>query len=88
MIPTICWADKESFDFCFDGEPIGGTVAVSSVGTQKNRNAKKAFWLGYEEMLNRLTPDKIIFYGDVPSECRGNIINIRPFSDKFKGDKD
>lgn len=33
VYPTICWSDERSFDWCFDGEPAGGCVAVSSVGT-------------------------------------------------------
>ena len=84
VIPTICWSDDKSFNWCFDGEPVGGTVAVSSIGTQNSEQAKQAFMRGYNEMINRLTPDTIIFYGNVPDECRGNIIRIRPFSDKFK----
>ena len=40
VIPSVCWSDKSSFDWCFDGEPVGGTVAVSSVGTQ-NRSAER-----------------------------------------------
>ena len=31
------------------------------------------FLAGYKEMLTRLQPTKIIFFGDVPDECRGNI---------------
>ena len=34
-------------------------------------------------MLKRLEPTQIIFYGKVPDECKGNIIHIKPFSDKF-----
>ena len=73
VIPTIGWVGRESFSWCFDGEPIGGTVAISSVGTQKNREARKMFLEGYDEMLRRLKPQKIIFFGSVPSECEGNI---------------
>lgn len=73
VIPSICWSGYESFDWCFDGEPVGGTVAVSSVGTQKNRQAKQFFLDGYREMMDRLKPTKIIFIGDVPPECAGNI---------------
>ena len=36
MIPSISWSDEHSFDWCFDGDPVRGTVAVSSVGTQMN----------------------------------------------------
>ena len=73
VIPTICWGDWESYSWCFDGEPIGGTVAVSSVGARRDRESKEAFVDGYREMMDRLSPSKIIFFGDVPSECEGNI---------------
>lgn len=41
VIPTISWSDEDSFEWCFDGEPAGGMVAVSSVGTQGNRRATR-----------------------------------------------
>lgn len=84
VIPTICWSDERSLEWCFDGEPVGGTVAVSSVGTQNSRAAKSAFMLGYEAMLDRLRPSKIIFYGNVPDECRGDIVRIKAFQEKFR----
>lgn len=83
VIPTICWSNEKSFEWCFDGEPCGATVAVSSVGTQLNKQAKQAFLLGYNEMIERLHPEKIIFYGKIPDECRGNIVRIRQFTDKW-----
>ena len=70
VIPTISWVDASSFEWCFDGEPKNGTVAVSSVGTQKNRESKRLFIEGYRAMTERLTPEKIIFFGDVPEECK------------------
>ena len=73
VIPSICWSDEASFDWCFDGEPVGSTVAVSSVGTQKNPNARRLFQLGYSEMLRRLKPEKILFFGDMPESCKGNL---------------
>ena len=84
VIPTICWSDERSFEWCFDGEPSGGTVAVSSVGTQRSEETKRAFLLGYDAMIERLSPSKIIFYGTVPEECRGNIVHIKSFQDKFR----
>ena len=84
VIPTIAWSDKESFDWCFDGEPVGGTVAVSSVGCMKNKDSKKLFVAGYKEMINRLHPETIIFYGGIPDECKGNIVRVKAFTDKFK----
>ena len=79
VIPSICWSDHDSYAWCFDGEPVGGTVAVSSVGTQKNPLARTLFLDGYEEMMRRLLPEKVIFFGDVPAECTGNIEPHEPY---------
>ena len=73
VIPTISWSDESSFDWCFDGEPIGGTVAVSSVGTQMNETARRLFMAGYNEMLKRLNPSAVLFYGFVPDGCTGRL---------------
>ena len=45
VIPTISWSDERSFEWCFDGEPVGGAVAVSSVGTQNSERAAALFRL-------------------------------------------
>ena len=79
VIPSICWSTHDSYAWCFDGEPVGGTVAVSSVGTQKNPLARTLFLDGYMEMMRRLQPEKIIFFGDVPAECTGNIEPHEPY---------
>ena len=58
-------------------------VAVSSVGTQNNKEKKRCFLDGYHEMVERLQPTQIIFYGRVPDECKKNIIHIKQFSEKW-----
>lgn len=84
VIPTVAWSDKDSFKWCFDGMPKGGTVAVSSVGTQKSKETKQAFLDGWNEMLKRLQPETVIFHGNVPKECNANIIRIKAFQERFK----
>lgn len=84
VVPTIAWSDKESFEWCFDGEPVGGTVAVSSVGTQRNAECKQRFLEGYEAMCKRLRPANIIFFGNVPPECTGNIIKMPTFVERLR----
>lgn len=84
VIPTISWSDKDSFEWCFDGEPVGGVVAVSSVGCMNSRKRKELFTDGYREMMDRLKPKTIIFYGNVPEECEGNIVNIKAFQEKYR----
>lgn len=79
VIPTISWSDEESYDWCFDGEPVGGVVAVSSVGTQISAETRRLFIEGYNEMMRRLEPSTVIMYGAAPAECEGNIISVRAF---------
>lgn len=86
-IPTISWSDKESYAWCFDGEPEGGVVAVSSVGTQLNKDAGRLFLDGYREMIHRLQPSKIIMYGNIPDECTGDIVQVRAFQQKWREEK-
>ena len=84
VIPTISWSDHESYDWCFDGEPEGSYVAVSSVGTQMSRQAREYFIDGYREMMARLRPTAVIVYGTVPDECTGNIIPVKAFQSKWR----
>ena len=84
VIPTISWSDRDSFAWCFDGEPVGGAVAISSVGTQINKESRALFLAGYNEMLSRLQPERIFFYGIVPDECKGNIVPLAAFQDSIK----
>ena len=46
VIPTIGWSDRDSFKWCFDGEPRNSIVAVSSIGTQKDKKSKQLFLNG------------------------------------------
>lgn len=84
VIPTVSWSDNDSFNWCFDGIPTESTVAVSSIGTQQNEQAKAMFNNGWNEMLKRIHPNTVIFYGEVPKECDANIIKIKAFQEKFK----
>lgn len=69
VIPTISWGTPDSFEWCFDGEPEGGVVAVSSVGVANGREKKALFLAGYNEMPARLQLETIFFYGKVSEGC-------------------
>lgn len=73
VIPTISWSDSRSFEFCFEGVEQGGTVAVGMIGCKKS---KLPFMRGYNEMLARLKPEKIIVFGSPFSEMEGNIVAV------------
>ncbi len=87
VIPTISWSDETSFEWCFDGEPVGGMVAVSSVGTQGSARVRGLFEAGYKEMIRRLRPAQIVLYGSVPTCCEGdNLVTVRAFQNKWRED--
>ena len=79
VIPTVNWGDENTFDFCFRGVPKGSTVAVSTymVSEHGNRCDQKEFFLkGYNEMLRRIEPERIICYNTPFPEMAGNIIFV------------
>ena len=79
VIPTICWAGTDSYVWCFDGEPRASVVAVSSVGTQRYALDKQGFLRGYDAMLERLKPETILLFGNIPEGCRGNVVPCEAF---------
>lgn len=95
VIPDVIWGEPKTFEWCFDGIPQGGTVAVSSVGVKRDpdwNGEDGLFVLGYKEMLKRLKPDTILFYGDLIDGLDGNIIHIPSYygekREKLNGRKD
>lgn len=67
VIPVASWGDASSFDWCFAGLPKYSTVAISSNGCL-NKQAKKLFISGFEELLKRCEPELIICLGKFPGE--------------------
>lgn len=63
VIPTVSWAYKDSFDYCFDGLPKRSVLAVSSVGVKQSKVALDIWIDGMKEMIKRCEPTKILLYG-------------------------
>lgn len=88
VIPTITWSSPDTLEWAFDGEPVGGVVALSSFGMFGSDEAKAWLIDGYAEMLEWLKPEKIIWKGRVPDELKadeesGLICKIPSFTDKW-----
>ena len=83
VIPDVVWGDEESFAYCFEGIPKNSVVAVSSVGVSNDREWNgvegERFRAGYNEMLKRLEPTKVIFYGTILDGLDGDIIRVPSF---------
>lgn len=67
VIPTISWAQPETYQFCFDGLKPGGTIAVSTVGVMRDEEARKVWADGMTEALKRLKPHMVLCYGVEPT---------------------
>lgn len=81
IIPDVQWGNEETFKWCFEGIPKHATVAISSLGVanQKDWNGKNEmnmFKAGFDEMMKRLEPETILWYGNKIDGCEGNIIHI------------
>ncbi len=76
IVPTVCWSDAESYDWCFDGIAKGSAVAVSSNGCM-NKDACQKFIAGFNEMQRRIKPCQIFFVGKMPDGIQAtNIVQI------------
>lgn len=79
VIPTVNWGNEDTFDFCFEGIEKGNIVAVSTYMVQEHNNhsdQKEFFMKGYNEMLRRIEPSKIICYSEPFPEMQGDIIYV------------
>lgn len=79
VISTVNWGNEDTFDFCFDGIPKGSIVAVSTYMVREHNNhsdQKEFFMKGYNEMLRRIEPSKIICYSEPFPEMQGDIIYV------------
>jgi len=79
VYPTITWSTACSFDFCFDGVEKNSIVAVGTVGCKGN---KVGFMRGYNAMLEKIQPEKIICYGKPFAEMEGSIIKVDYYYNK------
>ena len=91
VIPTISWAEKETFEFCFKGIPKGSIVSVSTIGVKENKDALKIWHDGMEEMIRQIEPSTIIIYGGKLDFDYGNIKTVyfeNKVTEKWSGKKE
>ena len=73
VIPTISWAEKETFDFAFEGIPEGSIVSVSTIGVKENKEALQIWKDGMDEMIKRIKPCTVLVYGGALDYDYGDI---------------
>ena len=63
VVPTLTWAQPETYGWCFAGLPRRSTVAVSTVCVKGDEAALSAWRDGMREAMRRLEPRRVLLYG-------------------------
>ncbi len=63
VIPTISWAEADTFNFCFKGIPKGSIVSISTIGVKRSKEALQIWRDGVTEMIRQIEPSAILIYG-------------------------
>lgn len=71
IIPNVRWGDARTYAFAFEGLAQGGTVAVSTNGTLRNKLDRAYFKQGLAHMVETLQPRTIINYSQIPDDIFG-----------------
>lgn len=62
VIPSVVWADVNSFDFCFLGIEKGSIIAVETTGTKSNDLIGR-WYAGMDECIKQIEPSTVLVYG-------------------------
>ena len=73
VIPTVSWAEPETFRFCFDGLPEEAALSVSTVGVKRSAESLQVWKAGMDEMIESLAPNRLLVYGGKIDYDYGNI---------------
>lgn len=82
VIPTISWAEKETFEFCFDGIPEKSIVAISTIGVKREDEAFTVWKDGVDAMIQKIKPETILVYGGQVEYDYGENIKVIYFDNK------
>ncbi len=72
VIPLLQCGDPRTYDYAFEGLPIGGTYAIMNNGLMKTKEGRHWFFEFLEIALDAVKPDLLVAYGtkfDAPLPC-------------------
>lgn len=73
VVPSVSIADKDSYDWCFDGYERGGIVSVCTNGRIRAKAARIEFCEGFKAMCGRLEPVCVMIVGRIPDELNTKV---------------
>ena len=83
VIPTLQYAGADTLDWCFDGIEKGGTVAVSTVGVMRDKDAYALWKAGMDRAIAEIAPKTIVLYGTDVDYDFGEIKVVKKKSREF-----
>lgn len=72
VIPNVRFNDDRTYNFAFNGLDKNANLAISSLGSLKNKEERRYFISGLEVMLKTLTPKNLMVYGSTPENIFGD----------------
>ncbi|WP_322152378.1 DUF4417 domain-containing protein [Paratractidigestivibacter sp.] len=63
VVPVLSWAQPETYEFTFEGIPKHSTVATSTVGVKKDKDALTVWLDGMGAAMETLEPSRVLLYG-------------------------
>lgn len=71
-IHNVRWGTEETWEYCFDGIPKNGVIAIGTVASHlRNSDGKTLFENGFRKMIEVLSPSIIVIYGS----CKSTVID-------------
>lgn len=63
VVPTLSWAQSETYPWAFDGLPKHQTVAVSTIGVKGDEDAMRVWFDGMRVAISILSQRRVLLYG-------------------------
>ena len=73
VIPSVPIADKDSYDWCFDGLPQNSILSVCTNGRVRAKASRIEFCDGFKYMCDKLQPTRVIIVGRIPDELKSDV---------------
>lgn len=63
VIPSACWGSYDSLEYCFDGLPEGGVIAINHSVVGHSETQRQLYRAGVERLVATKRPDLLLVYG-------------------------
>lgn len=63
VIPSANWGSYDSLDYCFDGLPQGGVIAINHSVVGSDKTQRQLYRAGVEQLVATKHPDMLLVYG-------------------------